>query len=59
MCVINYIFVVNVTDIMSGPVVGMVWEGKDAVKTGRRMLGETDPLKSAAGTIRGDFCIEG
>ncbi|CAJ0833801.1 11813_t:CDS:2 [Entrophospora sp. SA101] len=44
--------------ILSGPVVGMVWEGKDAVKTGRRMLGETDPLKSAPGTIRGDYCIE-
>jgi nucleoside-diphosphate kinase len=22
------------------------------------MLGETDPFKSAPGTIRGDFCIE-
>ncbi|CEP16996.1 hypothetical protein [Parasitella parasitica] len=42
----------------SGPVVGMVWTGKDAVKTGRKMLGETNPLASAPGTIRGDFCIE-
>ncbi|XP_013415916.1 nucleoside diphosphate kinase B-like [Lingula anatina] len=42
----------------SGPVVAMVWEGKDAVKTGRKMLGETNPLASAPGTIRGDFCIE-
>ncbi|CAG8496840.1 6838_t:CDS:2 [Racocetra fulgida] len=32
--------------------------GKDVVKTGRRLLGETDPLKSAPGTIRGDFCID-
>ncbi|CAG8554093.1 1718_t:CDS:2 [Dentiscutata erythropus] len=45
-------------DMLSGPVVGMVWEGKDIVKTGRRLLGETDPLKSAPGTIRGDFCID-
>jgi nucleoside-diphosphate kinase len=42
----------------SGPVVPMVWEGKNVVKTGRVMLGETDPFKSAPGTIRGDFCIE-
>jgi len=35
-----------------------VWEGKGVVKTGRVMLGETDPGKSAPGTIRGDYCIE-
>lgn len=42
----------------SGPVVPMVWEGKNVVKTGRIMLGETDPFKSSPGTIRGDYCIE-
>ena len=42
----------------SGPVVSMVWQGKDAVKQGRAMLGETDPLKSKAGSIRGDYCID-
>lgn len=42
----------------SGPVVPMVWEGKNVVKTGRVMLGETDPFKSIPGTIRGDYCIE-
>jgi len=42
----------------SGPVVPMVWEGKNAVKTGRVMLGETDPFKSSPGTISGDYCIE-
>ena len=36
----------------SGPVVAMVWEGKNAVKTGRVMLGATNPLESAPGTIR-------
>ena len=36
----------------------MVWEGKEAVVTGRKMLGETNPLASSPGTIRGDFCIE-
>ncbi|KAG7506674.1 nucleoside diphosphate kinase A2-like [Solea senegalensis] len=42
----------------SGPVVTMVWEGKGAVKTGRKMLGETNPANSEPGTIRGDFCID-
>ncbi len=36
----------------SGPVVGMVWQGLDAVKTGRAMLGTTNPLASAAGPLK-------
>jgi len=35
----------------------MVWEGRDAVKTGRSILGATNPLASAPGTIRGDFAL--
>jgi len=42
----------------SGPVVPMVWEGLDAVKTGRFILGATDPKNSNPGTIRGDLCIQ-
>lgn len=42
----------------SGPVVAMVWEGQNVVKTGRIMLGETNPMDSKPGTIRGDFCIQ-
>ena len=42
----------------SGPVLPMVWEGLNIVKTGRVMLGETNPKDSAPGTIRGDFCID-
>ena len=42
----------------SGPVVPMVWEGKDVIKQGRVMLGETDPLKSLPGSIRGDLSID-
>ncbi|XP_070339099.1 uncharacterized protein [Equus asinus] len=42
----------------SGPVVVMVWEGLNVVKTGRVMLGETNPADSKPGTIRGDFCIQ-
>ena len=44
--------------LSSGPVVAMVWEGKNAVVTGRKMLGATNPADSAPGTIRGDFAIE-
>ncbi|KAG0673757.1 nucleoside diphosphate kinase [Kluyveromyces marxianus] len=42
----------------SGPVLATVWEGKDVVKQGRVILGATNPLQSAPGTIRGDFAIE-
>ncbi|KAL1456379.1 hypothetical protein WDU94_001110 [Cyamophila willieti] len=42
----------------SGPVVPMVWEGLNVVKTGRVMLGATNPADSAPGTIRGDLCIQ-
>jgi len=42
----------------SGPVVCMCWEGKDAINQGRQMLGETQPLASKPGSIRGDFSID-
>ncbi|XP_042250103.1 nucleoside diphosphate kinase 3 isoform X2 [Thunnus albacares] len=42
----------------SGPVVAMVWQGLDVVKTARKMLGETNPADSMPGTIRGDYCVE-
>jgi len=41
----------------SGPVIAIVVEGLDAVKTGRTMLGATNPLASAPGTIRGDYAL--
>lgn len=44
--------------IVSGPVVAMVWEGKGVVVTGRKIIGATNPLDSAPGTIRGDFAID-
>merc|ERR1711907_760222 len=44
--------------MLSGPVVSMVWEGSNVVASGRKMLGATNPLESAPGTIRGDFCLE-
>lgn len=44
--------------MLTGPVVATVWEGTQAVKVGRLIVGETDPIESRPGTIRGDFCIE-
>ncbi|XP_041818162.1 nucleoside diphosphate kinase A-like [Chelmon rostratus] len=51
-------FPILISYMSSGPVVAMVWEGKEVVKTGRVMLGETNPAASLPGTIRGDFCID-
>jgi len=42
----------------SGPIVAMAWEGKGAIKTGRVLLGATNPAESLPGTIRGDLCID-
>lgn len=41
--------------ITSGPVVGAVLSGRDAVATVRRMVGVTKSWEAASGTIRGDF----
>ncbi len=41
--------------ITSGPVVGAVLSGKDAVATVRRMVGATKSWEASPGTIRGDF----
>ncbi|EAW85629.1 nucleoside diphosphate kinase 3 isoform X1 [Pongo pygmaeus] len=42
----------------SGPVVAMVWQGLDVVRTSRALIGATNPADAPPGTIRGDFCIE-
>lgn len=41
--------------VTSGPVVAMVWEGPEAVKLTRQMIGATKPLEATPGTIRGDY----
>ena len=41
-----------------GPIVAMCWEGLDAVKSGRTLLGATRPADSLPGTIRGDLCVD-
>jgi nucleoside-diphosphate kinase len=44
--------------VTSGPVVAMVWEGSDAIKLCRTMIGATKPVEALPGTIRGDFTTE-
>src|SRR3989442_12236177 len=44
--------------ITSGPVVAMIWEGREAVAVVRSVMGSTDPLKAAPGTIRGDLALD-
>nr|AIW62430.1 nucleoside diphosphate kinase [Scytodes thoracica] len=41
-----------------GPVVPMVWEGLNIVKTGRDIIGATNPMDSAPGTLRADLCVQ-
>ncbi len=47
-----------VSFITSGPVVAMIAEGEEAVKTIREIVGATDPKEAAPGTIRGDFALD-
>ncbi|RJX23695.1 MAG: nucleoside-diphosphate kinase [Dethiobacter sp.] len=44
-----------VSFITSGPVIAMIWEGKQAVQVTRKMMGSTDPQEALPGTIRGDY----
>lgn len=44
-----------VSFITSGPVVAMVVRGPDAIAGMRQIMGATNPLDAAPGSIRGDF----
>ncbi|MBV5257596.1 nucleoside-diphosphate kinase [Synechococcus moorigangaii CMS01] len=44
--------------IISAPVVAMVWEGKGAIASARKIIGATNPLDAEPGTIRGDFGVD-
>ncbi|OGI10621.1 MAG: nucleoside-diphosphate kinase [Candidatus Melainabacteria bacterium RIFCSPLOWO2_02_FULL_35_15] len=44
--------------IMSGPIVAMVWEGKNIITSLRKIMGKTNPLDADLGTIRGDFAVD-
>lgn len=43
--------------ITSGPIVAMVIKGENAVKAVRSMMGATNPVDAAPGTIRADFAL--
>jgi len=42
----------------ASPVVGMVWEGNEAVAVVSKLVGSTEPKTSDVGTIRGDFTVD-
>jgi len=43
--------------ITSGPLVAMVLEGPSAIAAARQVIGATNPLEAAPGSIRGDLAI--
>jgi nucleoside-diphosphate kinase len=47
-----------VSFISSGPVLALAVRGEAAIGTVRTMMGATNPLDSAPGTIRGDYALE-
>ena len=44
--------------ITSGPTLALALEGESAISVVRTMMGATNPLDSAPGTIRGDYALE-
>ena len=44
--------------ITRGSLVAAVLEGTDAVAAARQVIGATNPLEAAPGSIRGDFAVE-
>jgi nucleoside-diphosphate kinase len=47
-----------VSFITGGPLVAMVLEGHEAVAAARQVIGATNPVEAAPGSIRGDFALE-
>jgi nucleoside-diphosphate kinase len=44
--------------ITSGPLVAMVLEGDSAISAARQVIGATNPLEAAPGSIRGDLATQ-
>ena len=44
--------------ITGGPLVALVLEGHEAVKAARQVIGATNPVEAAPGSIRGDYGLE-
>jgi nucleoside-diphosphate kinase len=47
-----------IQSLTSGDVVAMVWQGNNAIKNIRKLLGSTVPSEALPGTIRGDFSLD-
>jgi nucleoside-diphosphate kinase len=47
-----------VSFITSGPIVAMVLEGPNAIEAARQLIGSTNGIEAAPGSIRGDFGLE-
>src|SRR3954447_9306654 len=43
--------------ITSGPIMALVFEGEEAIRAARQVIGATNPLEATTGSIRGDFAI--
>ncbi|QJC51870.1 nucleoside-diphosphate kinase [Paenibacillus albicereus] len=43
--------------ITAGPVFAMVWEADNAIALTRAMIGKTDAVEAAPGTIRSDYAV--
>ncbi len=52
-------FFSDLVDFMtSGPIIAQVLEGEDAIARNREVMGATDPVQAAPGTIRADFATQ-
>jgi nucleoside-diphosphate kinase len=44
--------------ITSGPMVAMILDGPNAIEAARQIIGATNGLEAAPGSIRGDYAVE-
>lgn len=44
--------------ITGGPLIALVLEGYEAITAARQVIGATNPLEAAPGSIRGDYALE-
>jgi len=44
--------------VTSGPMVAMIIEGQNAIEAARQIIGSTNGLEAAPGSIRGDYALE-
>ena len=44
--------------ITSGPIIAMVWEGKNVISGSRNIIGATNPIEALPGSIRGEYAVD-